>query len=164
MADKTEAEKAEEARRKGLTPAARAEEDRRAGLSQEDRDREDLAAMEAEEAAANARFNGQPGFDSSREAITKRLAEANATRHAKEATVEAVVARGRTVFTEVGQVEGHKPGTPVMLSPAEHAKLVQGGHILTDDGTTPEPVGPKVYSDAGLLQGHAQNQGQKSAK
>ena len=128
---------------------------------QEVEDRRILDELEAEEAAKNSGRTGQGGLDRDREAVTKRLADAAAARRAKEATVPGVVARGRSLFTEAGQTEPHGPGSTVMLTPEEHAKLVQSGHILADDGNIVEPEGPKVYNDGDskLIRGHAAGQG-----
>lgn len=141
---------------------AQAQEDaRRAALSQEDRDLEDLQRMEDEEAQRNAGRNGQGvDYDRSREAVTARLAEAAKARRAKQATETGVVARGRTVFTEAGQIEGHGPGSTIALTPEEKAKLTLSGHILTEDGAQLEAeAGPRAFSDTSLIQGHAKGQG-----
>lgn len=138
--------------------AEQVEEERRAALTQDERDAEDLARMEEEEAAANARKSGQTGFDSDRDAITKRLATSAAAKRAKEATETGVVARGRHLFTEAGQTVPHTPGTTVALTPEEKAKLVISGHILSDDGNIEEPTGPRVFSD-NLIEGHGTGQG-----
>lgn len=149
--------------------AAKAEADRRAKLTQEQREAEDAAllqAMEDEERAKNAEGPGSDGSTpGSRAALAAKVAASNKAKRDKAATVEATIARGRTVFLEAGQTVPFSGGDKVMLTPEEHAKLSAAGHLLVD-GSVPEPVGPKVYSEAGLLMGHAPNQGQvaESAK
>lgn len=155
------------------------ESERRAGLSQEERDAEDardaadLAAVEAELAAENAaKGAGTIQADSNASAavrrlqIVNRLKARNEAERAQNATVEVTVARGRSVYLTADQTVAHTGGAKIMVTPEEAASLRAGGHLVSDDGSVVEPVGPKVYQEAGLIVGHAagQTQGPASTK
>lgn len=170
-AQKAEAAKAEAARRKALTKEQREEEDRRAKLSQEERDAQDkrdaddLANVEAELAAENAaKGTGTVAAESAgsaavrrRQIVARMKATADAQR-AEQATVEVTVARGRSVFLTSDLAEAHTGGDKIMVTPQEAASLRAAGHLAVD-GVVEQPLGPKVYQEAGLLQGHAPGQG-----
>ena len=166
------AKAAEEARRKGLTQAQRDEEDRRAALSQEERDAEDKAELEhlddqiAQENAAQGRpeYTGREA-QQRRAVIQKRLAERDARIYDESATESVVVARGRTIVAGPAhaQVE-YTQGATLKVTPEEAVKLRASGHVLRDDGAIQQEAGPRVYQEAGLLQGHAAGQGQGDSK
>jgi hypothetical protein len=171
MAQKTAAEIAEIDRRRALTTEQRDEEDRRAGLTDDERDLEDRAkanGISVEEQAEfdkleveeQAKANPQARLATLR---NKQIAGQKAIR-AKEATVEAIIAPGRSVFTEHGQTQPHVGGDKVMLTPEEYAKLVAAGHVRTPEGDLVERSGPKILSDAGLIQGHSAGQGNAAQK
>jgi hypothetical protein len=144
-------------RRAKLSPEQRDLEDRAAknGLSVEDQ--AELDKLEAEEAAKS---NPQARIQALR---AKQIAGQKAARD-KQATIEAIVAPGRSVFTEHGQTEPHGPGAKIMLTPVEYAKLVALGHVRDPNGELVERSGPKVLEDAGLIRGHSAGQGQQPAK
>lgn len=154
--DAEKAAKAEADRRAKLTPEQREAEDK---LARDQADEAELAKMEDEERAKNAADATGGGARPDRAALAAKVAEANKSKRAKEATVEGIVARGRTLFTEAGQTIPHKAGDKIMLTPAEHAQLSAAGHLVVD-GNIVEPEGPQVYREAGLLVGHSPGQGQ----
>lgn len=144
---------------------------RRAALTQEERDAEDLANVEAELAAENA-VKGQgvvhaeaAGSAAVRRAqIVARMKASAEAKRATEATEEVIIARGRSVYLSADQTQPFTGGQKIKVTPAEAASLRAAGHLVTADGALTEPVGPKVYQEAGLLQGHAPGQGQPAAK
>lgn len=169
MAEKTEAQIAEEKRRKALTQDQRDEEDRRAALSQDERDAEDLAELENRQRAENdaARGNGlnsQPLSGQSREALVKRMQDRAAAKRAKEANVEVTIARGRTVYLDPAQAVPLTGGMTLMVTAEEEETLRRAGHLVNPDKSLTEPVGPRVYQEAGLIEGHGTGQGAKGGK